>query len=131
LKAELRAAHDAAPDDYLSNKHTTLPPNAKTPDGLAHYENYAPTAIWRNILDANYRIRELARKHRRHRATGRPRGPKNDDATLARQVYRLMQDYQVDRAKAERIAANALVWAEPIEPKTAMARVRRAMRKLS
>lgn len=36
LKAELRAAHEAGPDAFLSDTAARVPPGVKTPRGLEH-----------------------------------------------------------------------------------------------
>lgn len=128
LKAELQARHDEALDEYLSADPLKKPPS-QTPPGYEHFENYIPIAIRRAALVANHKARTV-QKTRKHRATGRSRGPKVDDSALARHVHRLMQDYLLERIDAERELAAVLAYAENIELKTARARIRRAMRKL-
>jgi hypothetical protein len=118
-----------APDDYLSETIKPLPRGYKTPDALAHYENYIPVPVRRAALRANHRVRALTAK-RKHRTTGKPKGPHVDDTDLARHVYRLIQEYCLSRIEAERRLARALASAEHITEKAAWARVRRAMWKL-
>jgi hypothetical protein len=129
LKTELRARHAMAPDGYLSANPTPLSPGTKTPDELANYENYIPTAVRKAALRANHKVRGF--RKRKHRKTGRRRGPQIDDSELAQYCLRLMDEYRLTRIQAEREVADALAEAQSIELKSARARVRRAMRNLA
>jgi hypothetical protein len=128
LKAELNARHDA-PGDFLSDSAQPLPAGTKTPEALVYYENYIPIAVRRAALRANHKARSFQNQNRKHRTTGRSRGPKVDDTDLARHVHRLIQD-GLDRLEAQRELAAALARAEIIDPKSAQTRVRKALRKL-
>jgi hypothetical protein len=115
LKAELRARHDAAPDDYLSEKTDPLPP--------ASGKLRRPPVWW--WID-----KPKKRTRGPHRRTQNPPGCRaNDDAALARAVYDLVQIRGVDRMHAEHDVAQSLAQAVYIDQKSARARVRKALRK--
>jgi hypothetical protein len=128
LKAELKAGHEAAPEDYLSNEIKPLPAGTKTPEALIHYENYIPIAIRRAALRANYKARGIQK--RKHRPNGLSKGPKIDDSDLARHYYRLIQEYRLGPDEAAQELARALHQAEGIEEKSARVRLRKALGKL-
>src|SRR5690242_4706801 len=90
LKLQLQADRIGSPDEFLS-ANQQIPRRAETPAGYEQFENYIPIAVRRAALRANHKARSV-QKTRKHRSTGRPRGPKKDDTALARHVHRLMQD---------------------------------------
>jgi hypothetical protein len=130
VKAELKAQHDAAPEDYLRDEVRTLPAGTKTPEALVQYENYIPIAVRRAALRANFRVRGLCKSRRPHRPTRRTRGPKIDDTDLARHYYRLIEEYRLSPDEAARELARVLHQAEGIDEKSARVRLRKAVRKL-
>jgi len=92
------------------------------------YDNPIPVAVRRMALRADHLVRAQSQQ-RKHRSTGRPRGPRRDDQAIAREVRWYESDYLMSRIDAMKLLAGALASAERIEVKSAMARVRRALRK--
>jgi hypothetical protein len=147
------------PHKYLSENATQLPPGYKTHDALAQYENSVPTAVRRAAARADELAHEgvgqdqasdidaasrrwAARRpnvwwfihvspKRRHRKTGDIRGRHaNNDAGMAKAVYRLIAARGMDKMQAECAVAWSLVGAANISLKAARARIRTALRRL-
>jgi hypothetical protein len=103
----------------------------KVPDALAQYENYIPVAVRQQGLRANYLVRAFRQKTRPHRRTGKRKGPQLDDSALARDYRRLIADYHLKPTEAQRRLAQAIHDAEGIELKSALGRMRKAIRRLT
>lgn len=155
LKAELKAGHEAAREDYLGNEIKPLPAGAKTPKALIRYENYAPIAVRKAALQAEalYKAQGIQRhktgrpsgpnstrlagvfltaapdqRPRKHRATGKSRGrPGVGDVGLARAVYVLMKRPGIAKDTAIKALAQWLVKTERVTFKAARERVYRAL----
>jgi hypothetical protein len=129
LKAELRARRDAAPDDYLSGTAAPLPPGHKTPAAMAHHENHLPAAVRRATLRVEELAREVVEQKdvvekppvdraqrrprrpgvwwfialprlRKHRPTGRRKGPHVNDTGPARAASRLIAEWGMPKLHA-------------------------------
>jgi hypothetical protein len=130
-RAYLRAVHAEGAEDYLSKNAALLPAGPKTPDALQKYENFIPAPVRQEELRAKHLSRQFYSEHRKHRETQKPRGPHINDEDIVHDVARYVEEYGIERSKADQILANALAKAECIELETARARIRRARRKLN
>jgi hypothetical protein len=124
-KVALRARHADGPEDYLNARQPRLVRGAYPHE----YEPPVPVAVRRLALRANHLARKFQARRRAHRPTGHPRGPRRDDQAIAREVRWYESDYLMSRIEAMRSLAGAIAAAERIEVKSAMARVRRALRR--
>ena len=135
LKAELRAAHDAAPGEYLSKDHKSLAPGTRTPDEFSEYESDLPNTARQAGLRAEALARQArasggaastkrttwtrrpvawttnAPNHdRAHRATGKAKGRRpNNDSGIAGAVYTLAENLNITTDKAAIEIANWIV----------------------
>lgn len=127
VKQELHAGHEAGAEDYLSSTPTELLAGTKAPGELARYENLLPMKVLRDALDADLLARRFYLDNRKHRENHRRRGSHiaDGDEVLARRVCQ-MEQQGIGRTEAMREAANYL----NNEYKVAMARIRRAIKRL-
>ena len=122
-KAQLQAHQEEGADEFLSANTCHDSQRVYRPE----YDPPLPIAVRRLALRANHKIRSIQR--RRHQRTGRTPGPRRDDQGVAREVLWYERDYGMSRIAAMSLLAEAIAAAESIELKSALARVRRALRK--
>jgi len=153
LKARLWAQRAGTPEDYISDEIKPLSAGYETPEALAQYQPFIPEPVRRAAELGDKLAREAAgeapagyttprprrpevwwfidlRRRRKHRVTRGRKGPRIDDADLARAVHKLVAGRGTDRMDAERAVAQSLYEVVNIELKAARARIRRALRKL-